>query len=77
MPIARYVVLVGGTLLALLLVANWCFVDGSESTSTLPVEYAPAMPLAADFNIRIDSDREWPEKLLFDTELPQIASPTR
>ena len=69
MPIARYVVFVGGTLLALLLAVNWYFADGPAVTSTLPVEYAPALPQAEDFNIRIQSDDKWPEKLLLDGEL--------
>jgi hypothetical protein len=68
MPIARYFVFVGGTLLALLLAVDWYFADGLAVSSTLPVEYAPQ---AGDFNIRIHSDRKWPEKLLLDTELPR------
>jgi hypothetical protein len=71
MPIARYFVFVGGTLLALLLAVNWYFTEGPAGTSTLPVEYAPALPQAEDFNIRIHSDQKWPEKLMLDTELPQ------
>jgi hypothetical protein len=71
MPIARYFVFVGGTLLALLLAVNWYLAEGPAGTSTLPVEYAPALPQAEDFNIRIHSDQKWPEKLLLDTELPQ------
>jgi hypothetical protein len=71
MPIARYFAFVGGTLLALLLAVNWYFADGTAGSSTLPVEYAPALPQAEDFNIRIHSDHRWPEKLLLDTELPQ------
>jgi hypothetical protein len=71
MPIARYFIFVGGTLLALLLAANCYFADGLTGSSTLPVEYAPALPQAEDFNIRIHSDHKWPEKLLLDTELPQ------
>ncbi|HLG83621.1 MAG TPA: hypothetical protein VKY22_21635 [Bradyrhizobium sp.] len=75
MPIARYFAVVGGTLLALLLALDWYFADGLSGPSTLPVEYAPALPQARDFNldfdIRIHSDREWPERLLLDGELPQ------
>jgi hypothetical protein len=71
MPITRYFVFVGGTLLALLLAVNWYFADGLTGPSTLPVEYAPALPQAEDFNIRIHSDHRWPEKLLLDTELPR------
>jgi hypothetical protein len=71
MPIARYFVIVGGSLLALLLAVNWYFADGLTGSSTLPVEYAPVLPQAEDFNIRIHSDHKWPEKLLLDTELPR------
>ena len=71
MPIARYFAVVGGTLLALLLAVNWYFTDCPPGLPALPVEYAPLMPQAEDFNIRIHSDQKWPEKLLFDTELPR------
>ena len=70
MPIARCFVFVGGTLLALLLAVNWYVGEGPAASSTLPVEYAPALPKAEDFNIRIHSERRWPEKLLLDDELP-------
>jgi len=75
MPIARYFVFVGGTLLALLLAVNWYFADEPAGFSTLPVEYAPALPQAEDLNIRIHSDHRWPEKLMLDTELPRLGSP--
>jgi hypothetical protein len=66
MPIARYFVFVGGALLALLVAANWYFVDVPGGASTLPVEYSRLLPRAEDFNIRIHSDQKWPEKLLLD-----------
>jgi hypothetical protein len=65
MPLLRYFVFVGGTLIALLFVANAAF---------------PAMPLpqnltsAADHPpVRIHSDRKLPERVVFDTSvtLPQ------
>jgi hypothetical protein len=71
MPIARYFIFVGGTLLAFLLAVDWYFADGLAASSTLPIEYGPAPPQAGDFNIRIHSDQKWPEKLLLDTELPR------
>ena len=71
MPIARYAVVVGATLLALLVAVDWYFADGLTGCSTLPVEYAPALPQAEDFNIPADSDRYWTEKLLGEGKLPQ------
>ncbi len=75
MPIARYFVVVGGALLALLFAANWYFADVMAGPSTEPIEYSPLSPQADDLNIRIHSARKWPEKLMFDTDLPPIAAP--
>ena len=67
MPIARYLIFVGGTLAALLFIAGWC----------LPMP--PAMfanQLAIDRSIiRIKSARKWPEKVVLDTSQPTIAPP--
>jgi hypothetical protein len=69
MPVARYFLFVGGVLLALLFIAD---------------AYAPTVPMvnatetgnvAAGVNksvIRIRSDRKWPERVVFDTNLPTI-----
>ena len=62
MPLARYFLYVGGVLLALLLV-----LDG----------YLPRFPVAAGAPadlpvIRILSDRQWPERIVYDTSLPTI-----
>jgi hypothetical protein len=64
MPLARYFLFVGGALLALLFVFD---------------AYAPPLPAAdrteaaADFPmIRINSDRRWPEPVVFDTSMPVI-----
>jgi hypothetical protein len=58
MPLARYFMYVGGVLLALLLVVN-------AALPTLPVaEKAETAELPA---IRIQSDRKWPERVVFDT----------
>src|SRR5690242_11019429 len=66
MPLARYFLYVGGVLLALLLISNAVLpnlpvVDGTDSS--LPV-------------IRIHSDRKWPERVVFDTNLPTITPPS-
>ena len=62
MPLARYFFFVGGALLALLFVAD---------------AYLPKLPAAnvtdasADLSIiRIQSDRKWPERVVFDTSVP-------
>jgi hypothetical protein len=65
MLVVRYFVFVGGALLALLFVAN---------------AYAPKMPVGAatetasseNPTLRIHSDRKWPERIVFDTNMPTI-----
>jgi hypothetical protein len=64
MPLARYFFFVGGALLALL------FVVGA---------YGPQMPVADRAEagvdlpvIRINSERKWPERVVFDTNMPAI-----
>ena len=67
MPIARYFIIVGGTLAALLFIAGWCL-------PTPPARFAdqPAIDRAI---IRIKSERKWPEKVVLDTSQPTIAPP--
>ena len=68
MPIARYFIIVGGTLAALLFIAGWCL-------PTPPVVFAE-QPLAVERAIiRIKSARKWPEKVVMDTSQPAIAPP--
>ncbi len=69
MPVARYFLFVGGVLLALLFIAD---------------AYAPTVPMVNATEtgnvtagvdksvIRIRSDRKWPERVVFDTNLPTI-----
>jgi hypothetical protein len=64
MPLARYCLFVGGILLALLFISD---------------AYLPKLPVADRSNtvsyiIRIhsDSDRKWPERIVYDTSLPTI-----
>ena len=65
MPLMRYFVVVGGALLALLLIANACL-------PALP-ETAPRSTAAADLSvIRIHSNAKWPERVVFDTSRPTI-----
>ena len=57
MPLARYFLWVGGSLLAVLLAANWYLPElpGADRASVDP-------PL-----IRIQSDQRWPERIVYDT----------
>ena len=69
MPVARYFLFVGGVLLALLFISD---------------AYAPKAPVVNAMEtgaiatgvdksvIRIRSDRKWPERVVFDTNLPTI-----
>ena len=65
MPIVRYFLCVGGALLALLLIAD----------AVMPKEPASdARVAAADHPIiRIQSERKWPNRIVFDTSMASIA----
>src|SRR5450631_1388384 len=65
MPLARYFLFVGGVLLALLYLSN-------EVLPKLPVEAERAEAGPDRSTIRIRSDRKWPERVVFDTNLPTI-----
>src|SRR3954466_1532510 len=63
MPLARYFLLVGGVLLALIFVSD------------LYLPKSPVAERAADIDrqvIRIHSDRKWPERIVLDTSLATI-----
>ena len=62
MPLARYILCVGGALLTLLLISD---------------AYLPKMPVADWGNsrsaiIHIHSDQKWPERIVYDTSLPTV-----
>ena len=64
MPLARYILFVGGTLLTLLFISD---------------AYLPKMPIADWGNsrsaiIHIRSDQKWPERIVYDTSLPTVVS---
>jgi hypothetical protein len=64
MPLARYFLLVGGALLALLFITDAYLpklpvADSSAEAVDMPV-------------IRIHTDRKWPERIVFDTRIPTI-----
>jgi hypothetical protein len=65
MPVARYFLLVGGVLLALLFLSN-------EVLPQLPVAERVAEAGPNKSVIRISSDRKWPERVVFDTNMPTI-----
>ena len=64
MPIARYFIIVGGTLAALLFIAGWCL-------PTPPAMFADELAIDRTI-IRIKSARKWPEKVMLDTSRPTI-----
>jgi len=68
MPVARYFLLVGGVLLALLFLSN-------EVLPQLPVAETVAESGSNKSVIRINSDRKWPERVVFDTNMPTIVPP--
>ena len=68
MPVVRYFLLVGGVLLALLFLSN-------EVLPQLPVAERVAELGSNKSVIRINSDRKWPERVVFDTNMPTIVPP--
>jgi len=65
MPLARYFFFVGGVLLGLLLIAGW-LLPKFPMTETVDI--------GADKSfLRINSDRKWPERVVFDTSVAPIA----
>ncbi len=69
MPVLRYVVFVGAALLALLFVVDEMFpaLPAAQGTSTAAAD----LPM-----IRIQSDRKWPERVVFDTGVPTVVPAT-
>jgi hypothetical protein len=67
-PIARYFMFVGCTLVALLFIAGWCL-------PTPPAMFADQSAATDRAVIRIRSAHKWPEKIVLDTSQPTIAPP--
>jgi hypothetical protein len=67
-PIARYFMFVGCTLVALLFIAGWCL----PTPRAMFADQSAAVDKAA---IRIKSAHKWPEKIVLDTSQPTIAPP--
>jgi hypothetical protein len=68
MPIARYFIVVGGTLAALLFIAAWCL-------PTPPAMFADQSLATDRAVIRIKSAHKWPERIVLDTSQPTTAPP--
>ena len=62
MPLARYFLYVGGVLLTLLFIF-----DAYLTRVPVAQRSYPNLPL-----IRIHSDRKWPDRVVFDTSLPNV-----
>lgn len=65
---------VGSALLATLFIANWYWSDAPE----MPARQAAASTEASANNsgLRIQSERKWPDKVVFDTNIPTITPPS-
>jgi hypothetical protein len=70
MPLRQYFVWVGSILLVMLLAADWCF--------PAAVVHAPhsEIPPNERINLRIHSDRKWPERVVFDTTRSRLTPAT-
>jgi hypothetical protein len=66
-PIARYFIFVGGTLAALLLIADWYL-------PTPPAMFASGLVIDRSI-IRIKSAHKWPERIVLDTSQLNITPP--
>lgn len=64
MPLARYFLFVGGVLLALL------FISGSMLPKS-PMAESAVLGVERS-SLKIDSDRKWPERIVFGTSVPPI-----
>jgi hypothetical protein len=62
MPLARYFLFVGGVLVALIYVSGW-------TLPTLPTAESASFGTEKSF-LKIDSDRKWPERIVFDASIP-------
>jgi hypothetical protein len=68
MPLGRYFLYVGGVLLALLLAMDWYWPQSASraARADIDIDRSP---------IRIDSQHQWPEAVVFDTSQPIIVPP--
>jgi hypothetical protein len=68
-PVARYFMVVGRGLAALLLIASW-------SLPEPPASFPDRSEIIERVAIRIRSERTWPEKILLDTNQAMILLPS-
>jgi hypothetical protein len=73
-PLARYFLVVGSALLALLFLADWYW----PGASSVAADHDQALAASADKEfLRVRSAQKWPEKIVFDTgtpiDLPPVA----
>jgi hypothetical protein len=68
-PLARYFVVVGSVLAALVLIANWSLPEPPPSFPDWPEITERAV-------IRITSERKWPEKVVLDADQPTFSLPS-
>jgi hypothetical protein len=61
MPLLQYFAWVGSFLLAALLAASWCV------SAPMATAQPSDVPLNQKINIRIHTDHQWPERVVFDT----------
>ena len=66
MPLGRYFLYVGGVLLALVLAIDWYWPQSTSRAAHADVDRAP---------IRIHSQHQWPDAVVFDTTQPTIIPP--
>jgi hypothetical protein len=71
MPVARYFLFVGGVLLALLFISD-AYAPKAPVVNAMETGAAATVTGVDKSVIRIRSDRKWPERVVFDTNLPTI-----
>jgi hypothetical protein len=69
-PFLRYLLFVGGALVALLFAVGWIW---PSAPSALVQQASTESPV--EHSIRIRSERRWPDKIDFDTAQPTIVPP--
>ena len=66
MPLGRYFLYVGGVLLALVFAIDWYWPQSASQSARAEIDRSP---------IRIHSQHQWPDAVVFDTSQPTIVPP--